>query len=314
MITTINEFNEYKSNVVSAYSDLSIKNFELFLITERLHINKKIDEYTDKIYPIISNSDSNNFIFTDLPIALNIIKLCINIKELSPGLSVQLDINKSIKTKNGWIIHIDLKNGFMLHSLKHELNHALRLTIVGKDKMIKNLNYIKSQNIFTFSKNKEMEYFFYLMYLSNDEEINAKVMETYGYIKEIMSKWEVNKISKMDFDYIIKGTEAYKQSNQLINFKCDDVFKETNNNDLNKMFYILEENKAELNKIQDSIFSTLKLVIKTFKDVFNNKTGFSIADKNIYTPKHGKKFYNIYIPSQGDKLKRRIYSLYDHFS
>lgn len=290
------------------------KDFNQFnLIIERLHINKEIDEYSDKIYPIIYNSNKSYFEFTDLPSKLNISKLVINIKDMKPGLSGQLDLNKSKETKNGWIVYVNLKKNFNLYTLKHELNHALRLTLIGKNKMIKNLNYIKSQNIFSFSKDKEMDYFFYLMYLSNDEEINAKVMETNGLIKEIMNKWEVDKLSKNDFDYIIKSTEDFKQSNELINFKCDDLFKNYDENKLNKLFYILEENKSELDRIQDSKFSKLKLIIKTFRDIFNNKTGFNQDDRNIYKPKRGKKFYDTWIPSQGDKLKKRIYSLYEHY-
>lgn len=298
---------------------MNIKKFEDFnqfnLIVERLHINKEIDDYSDKIYPMISNSNKSNFEFTDLPTNLNISKLTINIKDMSPGVIGQLDLNKSKETKTGWIIHIDLKKEFNLYVLKHELNHALRLTLIGKDKMIKNLNYIKSQNIFTFSNSKdnEMDYFFYLMYLANDEEINSKVMETNGFIKEIISKWEVNNLSKDQFDYIIKSTDAFKQSNELINFKCDDLFKKYDENKLNKLFYILEENKSELDRIQDSRFSKLKSIIKTFKEIFINRTGFNKDDKNIYKPKKGKNFYDTWIPSQGQKLKKRIYSLYDHY-
>ena len=222
-----------------------INNFEDFnqhnLIIERLHINKEMDLYSDEIYRIISKSNESIFEFTDIPKNINIIKLMINIKDMSTGLSGQLDLNKSKKTKNGWIIYLNLKKGFTLDILKHELNHALRLTLIGKDKMIKNLNHIKSQNIFHFSKDSEMERFFYLMYLSNDEEINAKVMETNGFIKELMNKWGVNKLSKNEFDYIIKLTDAYKQSNELIAFSCNNLFKNYDENKLNKFFYILEE-------------------------------------------------------------------------
>jgi hypothetical protein len=293
-----------------------IEKFEDFnqfnLIIERLHINQEIDTYSDEIYPIISNSGKSYLEFTDMPAKLNISKLIVNIKDMRPGLSGQLDLDRSKKTRWGWIIWINLKKNFNLYTLKHELNHALRLTLIGKDKMIKNLNYIKSQNIF-ISKDNEMEYFFYLIYLANDEEINSKVMETNGLIREVMTKWEVNKLTKEQFDYIIKGTGSFKQSNELINFKCDNLFKNYDENKLNKLFCILEENKSELDRIQDSKFSKLKLIIKTFRDIFNNKTGFNQDDKNIYKPKKGKKFYDNWIPSQGDKLKKRIYSLYEHY-
>jgi len=298
---------------------MSIKKFEDFnqfnLIIERLHINKEIDEYSDKIYPILSNSDKDYFEFTDLPTKLNISKLVIKIKEdMNSGISGQLDLNKSKKTKNGWIIYINLKKGFNLYTLKHELNHALRLTLIGKDKMIKNLNHIKSQNIFGLSKTDEMDYFFYLLYLANDEEINAKVMETNGLIKEVMYKWKVDKISKQDFIFIINRSDAFKQAKLLIDFRCDLLFKNWNKNKLNKLFSILEENKEELDRIQDSKFTKIKMIIKVFKDIFSNKISFEQIDKKIYKPKRGKKFYDNWIPSQGKKLKKRIYSLYKHYS
>ena len=296
---------------------INIKNFELFLITEKLHINKELDEYSDEIYTLMKKSDENKFEFTDIPNKLNICKLIINIKHLKAGLSGQLDLNKSKETKDGWVIYIDLKKHFMLYTLKHELNHALRLTLIGKDKMIKNLNHLKAQNIFAFSKNDEIDNFFYIMYLANDEEINARVMETNGLIKQVFSGVggyrTYDKITKEYFNSIITGSDAYGTANELINFKCDDIFKKFNENQLNKLFYILEENKSELDRIQDSKFTKLKLIIKTFKDIFNNKTGFSLDDTNIYKPKKGKEFYDKWIPAQGEKLKRRLYSLYDHY-
>jgi hypothetical protein len=180
--------------------------------------------------------------------------------------------------------------------------------------MIKNLNHIKSQNIFGLSKTDEMDYFFYLLYLANDEEINAKVMETNGLIKEVMYKWKVDKISKQDFIFIINGSDAFKQAKLLIDFRCDLLFKNWDKNKLNKLFSILEENKEELDRIQDSKFTKIKMIIKVFKDIFNNKMSFEQIDKKIYKPKRDKKFYDNWIPSQGEKLKKRIYSLYEHYS
>ena len=292
---------------------LNFEDFEFQLIIERLHINKDIDEYSDRIYSIINNSTKDKFKFTDLPPKLNIKKLIINIKKMNDGLSGELNLNKSKKTKDGWIIYINLKNGFKLYTLKHELNHALRLTLIGKDKMIKNLNYIKSQNIFAFSKNNEMDQFFYLMYLANDEEINSKIMETNGFIKEVMLKWDVSSLSKNDFLYIIKSSDAYKQSEYMINFKCEDLFKNWDNNKLNKLFYILEENKYELDRIQSSRFSKLRILVKTFKDILINTTNFIDQDHKIYKPIKGKDFYKKWIPYQGNKLRKRLYSLYDHY-
>jgi hypothetical protein len=295
-----------------------IKDFSNFnqisLITERLHINREMDEYSDKIYHIISQSDKLYFEFNDLPSKLNITKLFINIKNLTPGLSGQLDLNKSKNTKSGWEIYLDLKKDFNLYTLKHELNHALRLTLLGKDKMIKNLNHIKAQNIFLNNKSSEIDYFFYLMYLANDEEINSKVMETNGLIKEVMIKLGVSTLNKDEFIYLIESSDAFKQANDLIKFKCDILFKKYKENDINKLFYILEENKSELDRIYSSKFSKLKLIIKVFKDIFTKNITLDDSDRRIYNPNRGKDFYDKWVPSQGEKLKRRIYSLFDHYS
>lgn len=292
--------------MIEKFKDFNIIN----LMCERLHVNNDIDTYSDIIYPIISNSKEVRFEFTDLPVTLNISKLVINIKDMKPGLSGELDLNKCKKTNKGWIIHINLKIGFYLYSLKHELNHALRLTLVGKDKMIKNLNHIKAQNIFG-SFDKDLDYFFYLMYLANDEEINAKVIETSGLIKEIVGN---NKLKTDEFYSIIRDSDAYRNSNLLIDFSCDVVFKKWDENKLNKLFYILEENKSALDRIQDSKFTKIKLIIKYFRDSIKNTTRFDIVDMNVYNPKVGKKFYDKWIPSQGEKLKRRLLSLQDHYN
>jgi hypothetical protein len=159
-----------------------------------------------------------------------------------------------------------------------------------------------------------MDQFFYLMYLANDEEINSKIMETNGLIKEVMLKWSVSNLSKNDFLYIIKGSDAYKQSEDMINFKCEDLFNNWDNNKLNKLFYILEENKYDLDRIQSSRFSKLRLVFKSLKDILKNTTNFTDQDHKIYKPKKGKDFYNKWIPYQGNKLRKRLYSLYDYYS
>ncbi len=296
----------------------NIKSFNDFnyynLIRERLHINDEMDSFSDSIYPKIKQFNKSKFIFNELPPSLNISKLIISIKDnIGVGISGELDLNKSKQTQKGWEIYITLKKGFSLYTLKHELNHSLRLTLLGKDKMIKNLNYIKSQSLFTLQKDKEINYFLYLLYLSNEEEINSKISETHGYIKELMNNLGISKLNNSQFDYIIKSSDSWTQSEQLINSKFDDLFKKWKENDINKLLYLLEENKKELDTIQDSRMSKLKLIIKTFKDILSNKTSFNISDNRIYKPTKNKDFYEKYINKQGSKLRKKIIRLYDHY-
>lgn len=283
-----------------------INDFEFYLIKERLHVHKELDEYSDKIYDIIKKSDKIKFEFLNLPEKLNISKLIINIKDIKPN-NGELDLNKSKKISNGWIIVINLKPDFKQYTLNHELNHALRLTLMGKEKMIKNLNYIKSKGIFSKLNNSEINKFFYFIYLSNDEEINARVSEINGYIKEIIRESNIN-LKKDDFIYIVKNSEAYRISEELINFNCKDNFKNFDKNQLNKFFYIFEENKNKLDKIYKS---KIKLFFKILKDTFSNKIDFYSDDEYIYKPDKNCDFYNKWINNQGLKLRKRLFSLYD---
>lgn len=289
-------------------------NFKNFILNEKLHINDELDKYSDKIYNIIKTSDKKSFIFKNLPIQFNIYKLVINIKNLPLGIGGQLLLNKSYETKNGWIITIDLKDDFLLYNLKHELNHALRLTLIGKDKMISNLNHIRTKMLFSNLADGDIDYFFYIIYLSNDEEINAKISETHGYIKEVMISHNYKKLTKEQFEYILKESDGYKISEELINFNCEKHFSKFSKNELNKFFYLLEENKTKLDNIEKSLFRNIKLFIKTFKYIFFNKISFETYDDNVYKPKKGSSFYNKWINNQGEKLKRKLYSLYDHYT
>lgn len=284
----------------------NIMDFNFYLIKERLHIHEELSNYSDKIYNIIKKSNGKKFEFLDLPKKLNIYKLVINIKDtlLNNG---EIDLDKSNKTSKGWIIFINLKTDFKQFTLNHELNHALRLTLIGKERMIKNLNYINSKGMFSKLNNFEINRFFYFIYLSNDEEINARVSEVNGYIKDILRETNIN-IKKDDFIYIIKTSDAYRISEELINFNCEDNFKSFNKNQLNKFFYMFEENKKTLDKIYKSKF---KVFFKILKDMLSNKINFHIDDEYIYNPDKNCIFYNKWINKQGLKLKKRLYSLYD---
>lgn len=286
------------------------KDFRFGLIIERLGVNKEIDEYSDKIYEIIKKSDEKYFTFTHLPNKTNIKKLIINIKTNLNKLG-ELNLNKSKKLKDGWIIYINLSENFYLDTLKHELNHALRLTLLGKDEMISNMNHLRTKGSFFNLKNSDIENFFYIIYLANDEEINSTIIETHGYIKEIMKEWGVETLSRNDFEYLIRKSPGYYKSHLLKNFNCEINFQSFNKNQLNQFFYILEKNKEELDKISNSFFGKIKLIIKTIKNTIFNKINFD-NDFN-YKPKKGSNFYNNWINKQGEKLKRKLYKLYDHY-
>ena len=138
-----------------------IEKFNLFLINEKLHINTDIDEYTSKMYTYmkskIKNSTNPNRIeFTfddDIPSKLNMCEIKVKICKLPEGVSGRLNVLLCKNTDKGWKIVIELTQHFKLNILLHEMNHALRLTYMGKNKAIKALNYTNSQSRFPKNDN-----------------------------------------------------------------------------------------------------------------------------------------------------------------
>ena len=110
----------------------------------------------------------------------------------------------------------------------------------------------------------------------------------FGFIKEIMKEWGVETLSRNDFEYLIRKSPGYYKSHLLKNFKRESNFKSFNKNQLNQFFSILEENKEELDRIDKSLFSKIKLFIKVIKDTIFNKINFD-NDFN-YKPKKVQNF------------------------
>lgn len=278
-------------------------NIQYDLILDRLHINTDLDIYSDEIYDIIKSSDKNKFIFKDKLSNINITELIIKIADIKSN--GYLDVNSCKELHNGWKIVIYLSKDFKLHTLKHELSHALRLTLYGKDKVIKNLNYIKSIGRFKYLNNKEIDNFFYILYIANEEEINASIAETVGHIKELIKANNIY-LTKDEFIYIIKTSDAYQKSELLINFSFSKNLKSLNKKEINKLLYIIEEEKEDLYKKRKSKF---KLILNAIKNILFNKIDF---DEEVY-PIKGYKFYEKMINNKGHKLRKNLYSLYDLF-
>jgi len=283
-----------------------IKYYSSFIL-EKLHINKLVDEYSDIIHNTLINSNSNNFKFNP-PNELNIKQLNINICDLKNSRGI-LDIKKSLKTNDGWIIHIYLLQKNDLATIKHELNHAYRLTLIGKENVIKNLNHIKTKNLFI--NNNQIDYFFTILYNANDEEINSKIIETHGILKQAMLDNNISKLNNNQFEALIKNSEAWQISEKLSNFNSIDVFKSLSINDINKFYYILENNKKELDINSKNIFGRIKLFIRILKNYLSNNT--SKPYDVIYKPIKGIKFYDKWVQAQGKKLKRNLLKLYNHY-
>lgn len=283
-------------------------NLKHFLLKETYHIHDDMDKYSLILYNNIKNKNVGKYIFNDLPVSLKINKLIINItdKLKSKG---QIDLDKSKKTKNGFIIYIDLRKDFTLDTLSHELDHALRFTLKKKVDILKKLNYLKSFNIFTQKIQSEIEQFIYCMYLVSDEEFESKVKQFHGEIKEQIILLNIEKINNRYFELIYNTSSVKNDIERLKNFKIKDCLHNISDNNINKFFCIYEDNKKELDRIENTktnLFRKLKLIIKGLKQINSNNFELNIEDDKIYNPKKSPYYYERWINDQGIKLENKI--------
>lgn len=281
-------------------------------VNEKLHINKDVDEYSDIIYDVIKNGKKNKYIFTDIPKDLGIYKLTIIVGYL-PGSRGYLDVGKSFKKDNKWNIFIYLDDAKDIDTLKHEMNHAFRLTKFGKNKATKSLSALKVRSLLPFESDDVFSKFFHLMYMSSEEEINSKVIETYSYMKNLMNDLGVDYLDKTLFITMLKSSSVYGDCETLIDYKTSELFKEYSESDINEFFYILKEEQKILDDIVDSKFYKLNMFLKITKSMLKKK--YKLGDRKIeHSVKRGARYYDNYYNKQGEKLRRRLISLYAHFT
>lgn len=288
-------------------------NIRNLLLAEAYHIQNDMDDYSLKLYNDIKNNPVGIYIFTDLPKELNIIKLVISItKNLDSNARLNLDKCKS--TKDGFIIHIDLKPNFKLDTLNHELDHALRFTFKDKIDILNKLNYLKSFNLFTRTVQNEIEQFIDCMYLASEEEFEAKVKQFHGEVKEEMINLNIDKLSYNYFNLIYNTSRVKNDVEMLKKFKIKDCFYKISDNNINKFFCIYEENKKELNRINSTrftMFRKLKLIYKALKSALSDNFNFNNDDDKKYKPNKSPYYYEKWINEQGLKLEKKLKRLYN---
>jgi hypothetical protein len=289
-----------------------IKRFNSF--NEALHINKDVDQLAEELFPKIKEKGEGVISFINNgKTNLDFQELVVNIRKnmLNPNVSGSLDVSKSRKLSNGkWFIKISLTPSADISTFKHELNHAFRLTKIGKVASIKNLNYLKT---LPFHKDEDIRDFFYIIYMANDEEINSTVIETFEEVKNKLKKFTNfgSKNTNDDFKWIIQSTPGFIDAEMMKEFSCEKHFRKFTKNQINKFFWIIEQNKKELDAATSGPFRKFKFMGHMIKKFFNKED--LEDDGKTYIPKRGIKFYDNWINKQGKKLERKLYSLYGHF-
>jgi len=205
------------------------------------------NDYIDKIFiSVINNNETTGKLIN---------------KDLGKDVIINLKINKDENLKDK-IISI----------LSHELLHFY-------EKIKKyNKNYKKYYDVrnllqlnYQFKKNKIIDKFLKMFYLSLDEEINARVQQTYS---------EIFKLNKEEIiDFIKNYSLPFKDSIELINY------------DINELDELSNEEKDNLLKLVNYLFDYFKL-----KNKFTTFNQF-------------KKFFTTKIKFSGQKLYRKILKL-----
>jgi hypothetical protein len=259
------------------------------LIVEKAGISLEIKSLSEKIFDLIKNNTKKNYNFNGNIFNLSIMhidKINITINNLTSSFS----ISDSKITPKGFTININLnKDDISVPVIYHELEHALKYYMIGKDKTLEISHKLKSHRLGQeFIKNEEIKEFISLYYYSQNHEIDSFIGEVYyetiENFKQLINK-KGQKINmsqfNMAFNLFIHESYIYEISQILkkYNFK---KLKEYNSKDLIIFFNILNDqnNVLKVSRSSNKI-KKLYLAIKDIYNIYYNKEYYNKIDKSI---------------------------------
>ena len=300
--------------------DNSILRFERWLqhkyLNETLGVSDDVVKLSSYLYSFLKDKLVGKYDIDNLPTSLPIKNIIVNIAE-NYKYEAGINIDKSFEKNGQWTIYFKLGENFSLATIQHEIHHMLQLIHRGKKDILNKISYIKSG--FLLQKLDITREFFENLYLSSDEEINSMVSEAHVFIEESFYQSGINIIDSEKFMDIIKETRSYEVSQQLINYNIHKTFKKFNKDQINKFFSLLENNKKDFDKIfaiKYTFFKKISILIKIIRDALDSDMNFDIiyTDDCGYIPKRGINYYGNWIKSQGEKLQRKLFKMYDLFN
>jgi hypothetical protein len=275
-----------------------------FALLEKLGINQDVELLSNYLK---SKIESKSMIIDNIPLKLSkpISKIYIKI-ERSKSRIAAFNLSKSKLTDDGYELHFIFQTNPTIDVISHEVNHALQFIMKGHEKSIKAIDDIKaarySLGFVPFGeKNKKLNEVVDLIYYLNDTEINSLVVETHARIKELYDK-----IDKELFIHLIKRSDAYKICEFVEYLNLEDYLKDISTEDKIKFFSILKDKKIELN--QNVNKSIIKKIITSFKNIFY-KGNMELIELNATIDR-----YDNHFKIQSDKLKRKLFRLYDNLN
>jgi hypothetical protein len=302
-------------NLSKFMSDWILENLSIYL--QKDNFNDGID--IEIIYPTkISNEIIDR-------IGLERFKVNVSASKNNSNKASGKFISKSVvRVNRGFYVEIDLNIEFVndINELKneiisvinHELNHAL-VFLKKYDKPSKT-NTINKMMAFEFKNNPDLIEFLKMIYLSIDEEVQARVQEVGAILKELnvdnyhdairelyrfqpindasrMIKYKTDNILNLDSELLKKFIKSFKENNKIfgVNKKIpnsiEDFFKSFENVIYQKGLYLnkkilkLVANKFNSeNKLikEGSDFKSIILYLSKDEMLFENIFGFGLYD------------------------------------
>jgi len=258
-------------------------------LTEKLGISSDVLYLIRFLLPKLNGKDT---IIDNIPddLSFKINKMFIKFTNKNSG----FDISRSKLTENGFNLYIILNNKYDIKStLYHELTHVIKYQSLVK----KNIKLLSKNYKY---ENKNFDNLLYLLYCSDESEINAKVAEIYSKIEDEINGMS-NFISKKEIfsSYIKHNLNDSDNPKILINYDIFEDLKNVSNYDKIKFFKYI----SDINKIKKNYNNKF---IQFIMCVINDKTNLDEMDLDIIMIRTQH-----YINSQGEKLLKKITKLYD---
>lgn len=269
--------------------------FENFL-TEKLGINDDVIFLVNFILNEINDKDKETLIINKIPnktsFKINKIKInFINNNDVKGG----FNSSRSKYTKDGYDLFLYLNiNTDIKSTLYHELTHIIKYQNLTK----KNIKMLSNNNLYP---DYRFDKLLYLLYYSDDSEINAKVSEIYSKIEDLMKDNLINnkEIFKTYIDNLIFMENDNPQ--MLINYDIFKDLKDISDKDKIKFFNYI----TTLKNIKKTTNNKFFIFFKMINHILFNKKDLNLEKILTRTQNH--------INSQGEKLLKKLSKLYDLF-
>ena len=291
-----------------------IKKFDL--IVEKAGINLDVEYLSQEIYNLINDGKKSTYIFDGKlfnteNLHIDKIKIYIGTKD-NPYFS---DSDSKI-TEKGIILVLYLNQDLIdINIIHHELDHALKFYMKGKEKSIENVHQLKAHFLANiFLKNNSIKEFIDLIYYSDLDEIDSFASECYY---EIMKNFKNKKTTERNFNALFK---FYYQESTIYDIKygLDNYdfkkLKKLNSDHLIIFFNVLNDKKNLLkiarknNKLKNILMGILDSINgRYFNDRYYRNIDKSVKIENL------DEILNIYkkrFNKASNKISEKIPRLY----